>query len=170
MRYGHLENGIPVFAECSVKLNGRIIAHPTAEDYALIGELPIVDTPPTEPAPKGYHWEASSWDDSSGKEIGRIFIAVADPLPTLAEYDAAMEAHLRAEREARGYTTREPDSYTNSSVPRWKQDAVDWVAHRDAVMEYALTLINEVAAGMRPQPTMEEFLAGLPVIAWTFEQ
>lgn len=63
-----------------------------------------------------------------------------------------------------------PDGYANSSVPRWKQDAEDWVAHRDAVMTYALTLMNEVEAGIRPAPTMDEFKAGLPVIEWSYAE
>lgn len=94
---------------------------------------------------------------------------IADkPLPSLEEYDAAMEEHLVNERSERGYTTREPDSYLTSSVPRWKQDAEDWVAHRDEVMEYALEVMNGVQKGEIQQPTLEEFRDGLPVIEWTF--
>lgn len=87
----------------------------------------------------------------------------------IEEFDAAMEEHLLHEREARGYTTREPDSYLRSNNIRWRQDAEDWVAHRDAVMEYALQLINEVQSGLRSPPTMEEFKAGLPKIEWSIE-
>ena len=90
------------------------------------------------------------------------------PPPTLDDFDMAMEQYLREEREARGYTTREPDSYLTSQVPRWAQDAKDWVAHRDDVMEYALELINEVGSGQREPPTMEEFLANMPKIQWTY--
>lgn len=68
-------------------------------------------------------------------------------MPALADFDNAMESFLRQEREERGYTTREPDCYLTSQVARWAQDARDWVAHRDAVMEYALELINAVSAG-----------------------
>lgn len=89
------------------------------------------------------------------------------PLPTLADYDDIMEKYLTSVRGERGYTTREPDSYLTSSVTRWKQDAEDWVAFRDEVMEYALSIINAVASGA-PQPTLSEFREGLPVIEWTF--
>lgn len=92
------------------------------------------------------------------------------PAPTLADFDATMEEHLTAEREARGYTTREPDAYANSSVPRWKQDAEDWVAHRDAVMTYALEIMNAVEAGTREPPTLDEFKAGLPHIEWSIAE
>lgn len=87
---------------------------------------------------------------------------------TIDDYDMAMEEHLRNERDARGYTTREPDSYLTSSHPRWKQDAEDWVAHRDAVMEYALQIINDVQSGVREPPTLDEFVAGLPKITWNY--
>ena len=114
-------------------------------------------------------WNA---DASKWREIPESDIPVPDdaPPPTLADFDAAMEDHLRAEREARGYTTREPDAYLNSSVPRWAQDARDWVAHRDAVMAYALALINAVDDGERDAPTMAEFCAGLPAIQWTYTE
>ena len=85
------------------------------------------------------------------------------------DYDAAMEAHLKAEREARGYTTREPDAYLASEVPRWRRDAEDWVAHRDAVMAYALGVQNAVAAG-GAAPTLDEFKAGLPAVAWSYTE
>ena len=86
--------------------------------------------------------------------------------PTLADYDAAMEAHLASARVARGYTTREPDCYINSSNPRWAQDAADWIAFRDAVMEYGLAVMNEYSA-MGKAPSLEEFKKGLPVIRWS---
>jgi len=85
---------------------------------------------------------------------------------TVADYDNAMEAHLAAERNARGYTTRSPIEYTNSTNPRWAQDAKDWQAHLDAVMNYGLEVMNKYEAG-EPVPTLEEFKAALPVIQWT---
>lgn len=96
--------------------------------------------------------------------------APAPYVPTVADYDGAMESHLYEERVARGYTTREPDAYLTSSNPRWAQDARDWVAHRDAVMEYALGVMHAVEAGEREAPAMEEFRAGLPCIKWTYQE
>ncbi len=88
--------------------------------------------------------------------------------PTLADYDRAMEAHLTSARVARGYTAREPDCYANSSNPRWKQDAADWIAFRDSVMEYGLAVMNEYSATGKA-PTLEDFKKGLPVIKWSAE-
>jgi len=85
----------------------------------------------------------------------------------IEDYDNAMEEHLQNERSERGYTTREPDSYLASTNIRWKTDAEDWVAHRDAVMEYALQIINDVQGGLRLPPTLDEFKEGLPKITWS---
>ena len=68
------------------------------------------------------------------------------------------------------YTTREPDAYLSSANPRWAQDARDWVAHRDAVMAYALELINDLQARTIPQPTLAEFRANLPQITWSYQE
>ena len=86
---------------------------------------------------------------------------------TFADYDNAMEAHLDAEKAARGYTKREPSDYAGSSNPRWAQDAADWIAHRDEVMAYGLEVENKAKRG-EPVPTLDEFKAALPVIQWTF--
>lgn len=64
------------------------------------------------------------------------------PEITIADYDRAMEAHITAARVARGYTTREPDVYKDSSVPRWRQDAQDFIAFRDACLLYGQSVIN----------------------------
>lgn len=91
------------------------------------------------------------------------------PVPlTIEDYDKAMEDYLLSVRAARGYTTREPSDYAGSSVPRWAQDAVDWISFRDDVMLYSLDVQNTAAAG-GPIPTVDEFLANMPEIHWTAE-
>lgn len=104
--------------------------------------------------------------DEDGKRVIKTdWHIVAKPVDR-ADYDAAMEAHLRAERDARGYTDREPTDYLQSGVQRWRQDALDWVLHRDSVMLYGLSVINRfIETGAAP--TLAEFKAGLPVIKWT---
>lgn len=141
---------------------------PTEKDYRQMGFKSVSEAAPSEPAPEGYHYEARGYAEDENR-IWRVYEAVANPLPTVADFDFAMEEHLRKEREARGYTTREPDAYLESSNARWRQDAHDWVAHRDAVMSYALDLINAVDSGEREPPTMAEFKAGLPTIVWPVE-
>lgn len=86
----------------------------------------------------------------------------------LAEYDLTMENYLKTARIQRGYTTREPSDYISSAVDRWRQDAIDWIAFRDAVLTYALNVENTVTAG-GTLPTLEEFTDNMPQIVWTHE-
>lgn len=90
------------------------------------------------------------------------------PEEIIAQYDAALEAYLMQERVARGYTVREPSDYLDSHVVRYRQDAQDWIAHRDLVMLEGLTMLNEyLQTGVIP--SLADFLAALPSIAWTID-
>ena len=114
--------------------------------------------------------EAWSTAVKSGKKrlVKNGELVLEDLPPTLADYDRAMEAHLTAARVARGYTVREPDCNINSGNPRWKQDAIDWIAFRDSVMEYSLAVMNEYSATGKA-PSLEDFKKSLPVIKWSVE-
>lgn len=153
--------------ELPVVIDGRQRLHPSPAQAAQLGayKRAPADDPPT--PPEGKLVEPDDWEVRGGA-WHRRWRYVDAPLPTLEEYDAAMEEHLVQERSARGYTTREPTAYLASANPRWAQDARDWVAHVDAVMAYALDLINAVQSGQRTPPTMAEFRAGLPQITWSF--
>lgn len=89
--------------------------------------------------------------------------------PTLADYDNAMEKYLYETRCARGYTTREPSDYKDSNIERWRQDAIDYINFRDAVMLYGLEVQNKFAeTGIAP--TIDEFLNSMPKITWTYAE
>ena len=111
-------------------------------------------------APDGYALQDGKW--ARKWRIEPITYSVED-------YDAAMEDYLREVRIARGYTTREPDDYFGSSNPRWAQDAKDWVAFRDAVMTYALDLINTYPKTGNA-PTLAAFKAGFPKMVWSYAE
>ena len=90
----------------------------------------------------------------------------APPPPTVDDYNRAVEDHLMAERMERGYDTREPSLYINSSIPRWHQDAQDWISHVDSVMSFALSILNgwkETGEVM----SLDEFKLAIPRIQWT---
>ena len=161
------------FAPTLAVLDGQTIAiNPespdAAEIYARLSPpyLPYRDEPPTVEPPS--YARPTGYETRDG--IIRRVYEIVTPTPTVANYDAAMEDRLYYERCARGYTTREPDVYLNSQVPRWASDARDWIAHRDAVMLYALEIMNAVEAGTREPPTLDEFKAGLPKIEWSFAE
>lgn len=156
-------------ADRVIAVDGQSIILGTAADFArylsaytLADPMPPAPTPPEGKVvvPDGYEVQDGQWV--------RTWRFDDPPAPTIADFDAAMEKHLREEREARGYTTREPDAYLESSNSRWAADARDWVAHRDEVMTYALELMTAVEAGVREPPTMADFRASLPSIVWTY--
>lgn len=174
-----------------IKTSRGWVSNPTAEDYAAIGAYPRSEesfAPPKcdegyRAVPSGYELVAVE-DSGSGREDD----IHSTPTPTNytpkkwvrkwkiepityteADYDQAMEDYLRSVRSERGYTTREPDDYFGSSNPRWAQDAKDWVAFRDAVMTYALEVINTYAKTGNA-PTLAEFKAGFPKITWSYTE
>lgn len=117
---------------------------------------------------EGYRAKSDGYELVDGKWATKWVYEPLSVEELTALYDSAMEAHLDAEKAERGYTKREPSDYANSGVPRYKQDAADWTAHRDAVMLYGLDVLNKAARG-EPVPTLAEFKANLPVIHWTEE-
>lgn len=153
-------------------IGGHRVTNPTRQMYFVVGAYPVADPmPPAPTPPEGKRVVPDGYeaiDTAEGKAWARKYRFNDLPAPTIADFDAAMEEHLREEREARGYTTREPDAYLESSNPRWAADAHDWVAHRDAVMTYALDLMNAVERGEREPPTLADFRASLPSITWTY--
>lgn len=195
-KFNPTSNTLALYDSTSKQIGVVKMAHnknycrPTKDGKAI--EYAPVNIPPNPGAPTEAEYNAAGWyrnnveppSPPDGKMVGDVtyrydaeenavvadYAYIDEPPPSIDDYDMAMEEHLRAEREARGYTTREPDSYLTSEVPRWAQDAKDWVAHRDAVMEYALGLINAVQSGEREPPTMEEFLANMPQIQWTYSE
>ena len=117
---------------------------------------------------EGYRAKSDGYELKDGKWATKWVYEQMSVEELTALYDDAMEAHLDAEKDERGYTKREPSDYANSTVPRYRQDADDWTKHRDAVMLYGLDVLNKAARG-EPVPTLSEFKAGLPVVTWTEE-
>lgn len=142
------------------------VANPTVEDCAAVGAYPRNKesfVPPK--CDEGFHAVPDGYDLKDGKWVRKWKV---EPIVyTADDYDQAMEDYLREVRIARGYTTREPDDYFASTNPRWAQDAKDWVAFRDAVMTYALGVINEHTK-TGAAPTLAEFKNGFPKIVWSY--
>lgn len=142
------------------------ITNPTAEDYAAIGAYPRDEASFTLPQVDAeHHAVPDGYALQDGKWVRKWRI---EPITySVEDYDAAMEDYLREVRYERGYTTREPDDYFGSSNPRWAQDAKDWVAFRDAVMTYALDIINTYTKTGNA-PSLAAFKAGFPKMVWSY--
>jgi hypothetical protein len=173
--YYTLENGNLKKVGSVIRTAKGYVSNPTEADYAAMVDAngkPNPAFPRSEEsfAPpacdEGFRAVPDGYDLSDGKWVRKWRV---EPIAyTEADYDAAMEDYLREVRIARGYTTREPDDYFGSSNQRWAQDAKDWVAFRDAVMTYALEVINEYAKTGNA-PSIKEFKESLPKITWTFQ-
>lgn len=87
-----------------------------------------------------------------------------EPSYTVDDYNNELEGYLTEVRYARGYTDRDPSEYYNSTVPRWHQDAVDWIQFRDVVMVYGLSILNEYQATGEAPVTLDEFREHLRTI------
>lgn len=77
--FAKLDAGGIVYAPSAVKLDARIYLHPTAEQYAVVGYLPVVDEAPAG-VPQGKHAEAGAWEEADGA-IRRVYAVVDDPPP-----------------------------------------------------------------------------------------
>lgn len=168
MTYYTLENGNLKKVGNVIRTAKGYVTNPSAEDCAAVGAYPRNDesfAPPK--CDEGYHAVHDGYDLKDGKWVRKWRI---EPIVyTPEDYDNAMEDYLRSVRSERGYTTREPDDYFGSSNPRWAQDAKDWVAFRDAVMTYALGVINDYTKTGKA-PTIAEFIAGFPEIVWIYQE
>jgi hypothetical protein len=151
-----------------IKTSKGYVSNPSAEDCAAIKAYSRDEASFAPPQVDDEHRAVpDGYELADGKWVRKWRI---EPIVyTVEDYDAAMEDYLREVRSERGYTTREPDDYFGSSVPRWAADAKDWVAFRDAVMTYALGVINEYTATGNA-PTLAEFKANSPKMVWTYQE
>ena len=91
---------------------------------------------------------------------------------SMQDYDALLENYIFETRYARGYTSRQPTDYINSSTPRWKQDALDFIAFRDKCLQFGQSIINNYqTTGI--VPSLEQFEKQLKqtcVCIWTYNE
>ena len=165
--YYTLENNILRKVGSVIHTAKGYITNPTAEDYAAIGAYPREETSVMPAVDDEHRAVPDGYDLKGGKWVRKWRI---EPITySVEDYDAAMEDYLREVRYERGYTTREPDDYLGSSNPRWAQDAKDWVAFRDAVMTYALDIINTYTKTGNA-PSLAAFKAGFPKMVWSYAE
>lgn len=70
----------PVFAPAAFNLGGRDYIHPTAEDYAKAGYLPLSPDYPVDP-PEGKHYEQTDKIEPNGENGYRWVYALVDNPP-----------------------------------------------------------------------------------------
>ena len=167
MRFGRSPDGKTIaYFKGYIETEDGIILNPSedqiinlAKQYRIIDEVPYKE---------GCRYDPIGWvEDENQKTVTHVFEEHRVE-PSVEEYDQVMEDYITQTRMDRGYTTREPSAYANSSVPRFAQDAKDWQKFLDETMLYGMKVRNDYAStGIAP--SIDEFRENLPKIVWTYD-
>jgi len=85
----------------------------------------------------------------------------------MADVASAVQSLLDSTAQQRGYDNIFTlISYVTSTNPVFQREGQVGLFWRDRVWEACLQIKNDVIAGNRPLPTIEEVLAEMPVIVW----
>lgn len=106
-------------------------------------------------------------DMTPEEETEFLAVRAAAQVTTEADYARAIQAHIDATAQARGYN--DGDScigHLVSTVPAWAAEAAAFNAWRDAVWLYAFAQLAAVEAQQRSQPSVAELVAELPTMTW----
>lgn len=146
-------DGKPVYAPADrLIVNGQVVLNPKEVHYRIAGYLPVVDNPPTEPAPEGYHWDPTSWTKEIDR-IARVYTEVIDPPPAPRKYSklklySALVAFARWETFEgwlRAQTIEGVNGYTAFSLAQDLSDDHPLFASLYAAAKSALSLTDEEA-------------------------
>ena len=92
---------------------------------------------------------------------------VPTPEEQLAAFTAAIQARLDDFARTRNYDDiLSAASYATSTMAKFKTEGQYAVEARDATWAKGYVIMDDVLAGRRPMPTLEEVLAELPALSW----
>jgi len=89
----------------------------------------------------------------------------APPL-TLADYDAALTAHLDAVAQTRRYADRVSCSVRAGYVGPFQAEGIAFAQWMDACNATGYSMLEDFQKGIIPQPTIAEMIAALPAMVW----
>lgn len=125
--------------------------------------------------PEAAEWcnanNAFMYETTKEGDTERTFEIGLPPQPSMEVikkmYEDAVQAHLDATAQSRGYDdTYTCLSYLSSTDEVWRTEANIFNAWRDAVWRRCHEILNAFMAGEIPQPTIEDVIAMLPAIEW----
>lgn len=94
-------------------------------------------------------------------DAGNVIGLFVPPTPSLADFDAAIRAHIDTVAGERDFdSATDAAAYTQSTQAAWSGEALAFIAYRDAVW-----LAFDAAKDKLPA-TVAEFISGLPAIVW----
>lgn len=116
--------------------------------------------------PRICYWDSDAKEqlerDAKPEEVAEIE-ARKSALPTVADYAAAVRSHLDTAARARNYDDIvSACSYAGAPNP-FQAEGAAFVAWRGACWAMCYSIMAEVQAGTREQPTIPELLAAIPV-------
>ena len=107
------------------------------------------------------------WTPDPAKIITAEAKAAAQNDALVALYEEAIQAFVDAKPRERAFRDGVTlASYAASTNAVWQAEALAFIAWRDEVWGYAYVELAKVLAGERSRPTVETFLAELPVLVW----
>ena len=116
---------------------------------------------------------ASNWIyDNGDAKIGgtwdgQVFHLPVPPSPPLSEHIAAVQMYLDNKAKERGYDgILSACTYATSSVPKFAAEGQACTVWRDTVWNSCYQILDEVKAGQRPVPSVEELISLLPTMLW----
>lgn len=120
--------------------------------------------------------DLACWCNANGCTIedkGEYYEVVEIPayVPTVEEIQKMLtdgvQAYMDTKAQERGYDNiHTACSYANSTDEVFKAEGTACLAWRDSVWRKCYTILDEVKAGKRAIPTLEEVIAELPVLVW----
>lgn len=83
-----------------------------------------------------------------------------------AALEAALDAHINSVAQAKGYDSRVTAAMRAGYSNPWQQEGIAFGQWMDACYAKAYQILAEAEAGVRPFPTVEEFIAEMPEMVW----
>ena len=141
---------------CTLKYPGQIeagnISFRKPDNEILFGEWKVPGIP--RPKESEVLAEADAWD--LPYQMSNAFNTYSSYIDTLLDSTANSRSYGSAVAVA---------TYVSSTNDTWRNEAVAFVAWRDAVFNYALKVQKDVQEGMKI-PSLDDFISGIPAITW----
>ncbi|TVR06625.1 MAG: hypothetical protein EA385_15005 [Salinarimonadaceae bacterium] len=100
-------------------------------------------------------------------EVAEFEASRVPPPPTLDDYRRAVDSHVDAVAQSRGYNNAVAlASYFNSTVPDWAAEAGAFVPWRDAVWSQVFDALATWQGGGEAPESPAALVASLPAIEW----
>lgn len=153
------------------QLEPRKIGHLIEEGVWGDDDLALHGLRAAEPfaVPEGKVVTGAEYFSEDGRQ--QLFAVEDEPEPEpevlIEQFRATIQAHIDAAAQSRRYENGNSlATYVNSTNAQWSAEAAAFVAWRDAVWAYAYAELDKVLGGLREAPTVEGFIAELPVMEW----